>query len=169
MLSLRGFPTINGRPQSRQVLALAHKALAWDDTSKGDTAGAEEQYKESLQANPNDSNIAYQYGVMLQKDKKYPDALFEYARAATYDGPGALPPDKRQQVLDYYNKFYKDYHGAPDGADTILSAAKTSPVPPAGFQFPPSAADIATRKPVPCRLGWIPIPPSNSGRRSRLT
>jgi hypothetical protein len=141
-----GVPDDKWAAAKPQVLALAHKALAWEDTSKGDTAGAEEQYKSSLEANPNDSSMAYQYGTLLQKDKKYGEALFEYARAATYDGQGALPADKRQQVLDYYNKFYKDYHGSPDGADTILSAAKTSAVPPAGFQYPPSAADLATKE-----------------------
>ncbi|MGC2660593.1 MAG: hypothetical protein WA324_21770 [Bryobacteraceae bacterium] len=128
-----------------QVMALAHKALAWEDNAKGDMAGAEEQYKDSLQANPNDSALAYQYGVLLQKDKKYGDALFEYARAATYDGPGALPADNRQKVMDYFTKFYKDYHGSPDGADQILTAAKTSAVPPAGFTPPPSAADLANK------------------------
>lgn len=129
-----------------QVLALAHKDLAWEDTAKGDTAGAEEQYKDVLEANPNDSGVAYQYGVMLQKDKKYGDALFEYARAATYDGPGSLPADKRQQVLEYFNKFYKDYHGSADGADAILTAAKASAVPPAGWTPPPSAADLANKE-----------------------
>jgi hypothetical protein len=141
-----GVPDDKWEAAKPQVMALAHKALAWEDTSKGDTAGAEEQYKDSLQANPNDSNMAYQYGVLLQKDKKYADALFEYARAATYDGPGSLPPDKRQQVLDYFNKFYKDYHGSADGADTILTAAKTSALAPAGFKFPPSAAELANNE-----------------------
>jgi tetratricopeptide (TPR) repeat protein len=129
-----------------QVLALAHKALAWEDTSKNDTPGAEEQYKDVLEANPNDSGVAYQYGTMLLKDKKYAEALFEYARAATYDGPGSLPPDKRQQVLDYFNKFYTEYHGSADGADKFLTAAKTSAVPPAGFQPPPSATETANKE-----------------------
>lgn len=138
-----GVPDDKWAAAKPQVLALAHKALAWEDTSKKDTAGAEEQYKDVLEANPNDSGVAYQYGTMLQKDKKYAEALFEYARAATYDGPGALSPDKRQQVLDYFNKFYTEYHGSADGADKFLTAAKTSAVPPAGFQPPPSATETA--------------------------
>jgi tetratricopeptide (TPR) repeat protein len=138
-----GVPDDKWAAAKPQVLALAHKALAWEDTSKKDTAGAEEQYKDVLEANPNDSGVAYQYGTLLQNDKKYADALFEYARAATYDGPGSLPADKRQQVLDYFNKVYKDYHGSADGADKFLTAAKTSAVPPPGFQPPPSASQTA--------------------------
>jgi hypothetical protein len=70
-----------------------------------------------------------------EKDpKKVPDALFEYARAGQYSGPGAsLPATGRQQALDFFNKLYKNYHGGDDGKDQVLAEAKTSAVPPAGF------------------------------------
>lgn len=137
-----------------QIVALAHKQLAWVDNSKGDTAGAENEYQASLQANPNDSGLAYQYGGMLQKDavqlqkegkqaesdKKLADALFEYARAATYAGPGALSPDNRQKALDYFNKLYKDFHGDTDGADQVIAQAKTAAVPPPDFKIGSAAA-----------------------------
>src|SRR5450432_3264400 len=71
---------------------------------------------------------------MLFEQKKYPDALFEYARAGQYSGPGAsLPPAGRQQALDFFNKTYKNFHGSDDGKDQVLAAAKASALPPAGF------------------------------------
>jgi hypothetical protein len=115
--------------------ALAHNTLAWTATSKKDTAGAEEQYKQSLQANPNQPSISYAYAKLLMNDKKYPEALFEYARAASYDGQGALPQAARNEILAYFNKVYGQYHGNADGADQVLAQAKTNALPPDGFNI----------------------------------
>src|SRR4051794_6296324 len=112
-----------------QAVAIAHNALAWEATSKKDNAAAESAYKASLEANPEQSNIAAAFGKMLITEKKYPEGLFEYARAATYDGPGALPPATRTQLLDYFNKAYKDFHGSDEGKQQMLDQAKTSAVP----------------------------------------
>ncbi|HLH03130.1 MAG TPA: hypothetical protein VKX25_10190 [Bryobacteraceae bacterium] len=116
-----------------QVLAIAHNALAWVATTKNDKATAENEYKESLTANPNQANISAVYGKLLVEDKKVPQGLYEYARAAEYSGPGALPDATKKQLMDYFNKAYKDYHGSPDGADQILNQAKTDALPPASL------------------------------------
>lgn len=129
-----------------QTLAIAHNALAWEATTKKDNATAEEEYKNSLQANPDQGNISAQYAKLLYDDKKFPQALFEYARAAQYAGPGpALPAATRQQLTDFFNKAYKDYHGSSDGADQILSQAKTSALPPDNLAIT-SQADIAKKE-----------------------
>lgn len=128
-----------------QAVAIAHNALAWEATSKKDNAAAEAAYKASLEANPEQSNIAAAFGKMLITEKKYPEGLFEYARAATYDGPGALPPATRTQLLDYFNKAYKDFHGSDEGKQQMLDQAKTSAVPPSGLQVT-SAADLANKQ-----------------------
>ncbi len=128
-----------------QALAIAHNALAWEAISKKDNATAENEYKASLQANPEQGQVAAAEGKMLINDKKYPEGLFEYARAAEYDGPGSLPAATRQQLLDYFNKAYKDFHGSPDGADQLLAQAKTNPVPPAGFNIE-GQGDIEKKK-----------------------
>lgn len=134
------------------VLAIGHNALAWVDISNKDTNGAMNEYKESLQANPDQGTVAYQYGKLLQDDKsipdnqKYPTVLFEYARAAQYTGPGpALPPASQTQLMDYLKKVYTQYHGNQDGLDQLLAQAKTSALPPAGFNIV-SAADIANKQ-----------------------
>lgn len=125
--------------------ALAHNTLAWVATSKKDTAGAEEQYKQSLQANPNQPSISYTYAKMLMNEKKYPEALFEYARAGSYDGQGALPQAARNEILAYFNKVYAQFHGSADGADQVLAQAKTNALPPEGFQIQ-GLGDIEAKK-----------------------
>jgi len=125
--------------------ALAHNTLAWVATQKKDTAGAEEQYKASLQANPNQPNVSYAYAKLLMDEKKYSDALFEYARAATYDGQGALPQAARDQIKAYFDKVYGQYHGSADGADQVIAQAKTNALPPDGFKIE-GAGDIAAQQ-----------------------
>jgi hypothetical protein len=75
-----------------------------------------------------------------------PQALCFFARAATFDGPGALNPDGRKQVLAYVQKAYKTYHGGDDGFDTLIAAAKASPTCPADAVHIENAAAIADRK-----------------------
>jgi hypothetical protein len=128
-----------------QAVALAHNALAWEAASKKDTATAENEYKASLTANPDQGTVSAAYGKLLVDDKKYPEGLFEYARAAQYSGPGpAVAADARAKLLDYFNKAYKDYHGSADGADQILAQAKTNALPPADLNIT-SQADMANK------------------------
>jgi len=129
-----------------QSVALAHNSLAWAATAKKDSATAESEYKASLQANPDQGNVSASYAKLLYDEKKFPEALFEYARAAEYTGPGpALPPATRTQLTDFFNKAYKDFHGGTDGADQVLAQAKTAALPPGGFAIG-SAADAANKE-----------------------
>jgi hypothetical protein len=125
--------------------ALGHNTLAWVDTQKKDTAGAEEQYKASLMANPNQPNVSYAYAKQLMDEKKYSDALFEYARAASYDGQGALPQAARDQIKAYFDKVYAQFHGSADGADQVISQAKANALPPDGYKIE-GAGDIAAQQ-----------------------
>ncbi|MBV8863938.1 MAG: hypothetical protein JO210_00900 [Acidobacteriaceae bacterium] len=134
-----------------QALGVAHNALAWVAVSKKDTKTAEAEYKASLQANPEQGNVSYQYGKMLQEDKsvpddqKYPTVLFEYARAGEYTGPGQVPATAQAQIMDYFKKVYAQYHGGTDGEDQLLAQAKTSALPPDGFTIG-SAAKAANQQ-----------------------
>jgi hypothetical protein len=120
-----------------QTIAIDHNALAWVATIKKDLATAESEYRASLTANPDQGNISVVLAKLLIDTKdnaKVPDALFEYARAGEYAGPGpAVPPESRAKLLDYFNNAYKNYHGNADGASQVLDQAKTSALPPAGF------------------------------------
>ncbi len=115
-------------------VALAHNALAWAAASKKDTATAESEYKESLTVNPDSGQTSALFAKQLYEDKKFPEALFQYARTAQYSGPGpSQSATGRQQAMEFFNKLYKSYHGSDDGKDQVLAAAKTSALPPAGF------------------------------------
>jgi tetratricopeptide (TPR) repeat protein len=128
-------------------VALAHNALAWAAASKKDFPTAESEYKESLTVNPDSGQTSALYARMLYEekdDKKYPEALFQYARTAQYSGPGpAQSATGRQQALDFFNKLYKTYHGSDEGKDQVLAEAKTSALPPAGFTISSIAAKMA--------------------------
>ena len=127
------------------VIAIADNALAAEAVQKKDVPGAENEYKASLQANPNQGRVSAGYGKLLIDDKKYPEGLFQYARAAEYDGPDSVPAAQRTTLLTYFNKAYSDFHGSADGADQVLAQAKTSALPPDGFTIV-SANDLAAKE-----------------------
>ena len=82
---------------------------------KGDVA--QQEFGKSLTIDPNQGEVDYWMGNILRAEKtpeKISQALFYYARAATYDGPGSLAPQGRAQIDDYLRKAYNSYHGQDD-------------------------------------------------------
>ena len=78
-----------------------------------------------------------------------PKALYYYARAAAYEGPGSLAADGRQQADDYLRKAYASAFGENEvGLDELKRLAKSYPFPPQYFQIaalpPPSRTFDAT-------------------------
>jgi hypothetical protein len=131
-----------------QVEGLAHAALGWAASAKKDYPTAQKEYEAYLKVNPNNSNISYQLGqtLLLEKDPKlYSQALWSFARAASYDGQGSLPAANRTQVQQYFKKIYDQYKGNDEGADQLLAQAKNSPLPPDGFHIE-SAAEKANQQ-----------------------
>ncbi|MBV9406633.1 MAG: hypothetical protein JO211_14910, partial [Acidobacteriaceae bacterium] len=126
-----------------QIVALEHTALGWAASAGKDNATAENEYKASLEANPDQGTVSAAYAKLLMDEKKYPEALFQYARAAEYSGPGpSVPAATRTQLLDYFNKAYTQYHGSAQGADQLLAQAKTSALPQGPLNIT-SQADLA--------------------------
>jgi tetratricopeptide (TPR) repeat protein len=118
--------------------AIAHKTLGWVAIQRKQFDVAEQEFKKVLALSPTDSQVAYWLGQSIGGQKKVertPEAIFFYARAAAYEGPGALPPDFRKQVDDYLSKAYKAYHGSPDGLAEIKTLAKTTATPPPDFKI----------------------------------
>jgi hypothetical protein len=125
--------------------ALAHAALGWAASAKKDYPTAQKEFEAYLKVNPNNSSISYQLAQTLLAEKNpalYSEALWEFARAAAFDGQGALPAPNRQQVEAYFKKIYDQYHGSDEGADQLLAQAKAQALPPDGFKIV-SAADTA--------------------------
>src|SRR4029079_6371171 len=86
------------------------------------------------------NSVEVTYGcviVILQerKPEKQGEALYYYARAAAYDGQGALAPAGRAAVNQQLQDLYKKHHGGTDGLDEILAQAKSSPNPPNNFKI----------------------------------
>jgi hypothetical protein len=76
-------------------------------------------------------------------------ALFYYARAATYEGPGSLPAESRQQVDEYLRQAYRSYYGHNEiGLNELKNLAKSMPFPPQAFLIsvlpPPNRTFVST-------------------------
>jgi hypothetical protein len=70
---------------------------------------------------------------ILAEAKEHPekqsDAIFDYARAAAYTGPGCLDPKARDDMKKFVDRAYKTYHGSLEGEDKLLATAATQPLP----------------------------------------
>lgn len=112
---------------------VAHKALGWSAFTKKNYDVAERELSKTLQMNPNDALTSYWLGQAWYQAKKYPEGLYEYARAAAYTGTGALDAAGRKQIDDFLTKAYKGYHGDLNGLNELKAQAAQSALPPAGF------------------------------------
>ncbi|HLJ15047.1 MAG TPA: hypothetical protein VKV15_11160 [Bryobacteraceae bacterium] len=132
----------------KDVQILAQQRLGWIAWTEKNYPKAETEFLKALQLDPNASQVDYWLGGTLLAEKdfnKYSAAFFYFARAASYEGTGSLNAAGRQQVLQYLQKVYTDYHGSQDGLDQLLAQAKTTPTPPADFKVL-SKVDIAKAK-----------------------
>lgn len=122
----------------QQTIATVHQTLGWVVMQRKDHVKAEQAFVKSLQANPNSGQVSYWLGqeALAQADPdKNELALFSFARAATYDGPGSLPPQGRQQLDEYLVKVYEKYAGTQDGLDELKKMAASQALPPADLKI----------------------------------
>lgn len=125
--------------------AIAHGSLGWLAGVKKDGATAEKEYTASLQIDPTNGQVIYTLAGVYLSEKKYQEAVFYYARAASYDGKGALPAPARATALAYLtDKIYVILHGSKEGLDAVLATAKTSATPPPGFHVV-TVDEVATK------------------------
>ncbi|HEY1205483.1 MAG: hypothetical protein ABSH46_05825 [Bryobacteraceae bacterium] len=136
-----------------QMAIIGHRTLGWVAYQRKDQATAETEFKAELQANPADSQAVYwlasALGAQASAEKKpelLAQALFYYARAAVYDGPGSLDPAMRQRTQTFVQTNYVTYHGDdPAGFQALLASAKASVFPPEGFKIL-SSDEVANQK-----------------------
>jgi tetratricopeptide (TPR) repeat protein len=127
------------------VQALAHSTLGWIAMQRKTWDAAEGEFQKSLQLDPNNAEVDYFVGTVIAGEKnpqKMPVELFYFARAASYEGTGALAPAGRQQVLAFVTKAYKNYHGSDEGFNDLIAAAKSQGAPPADLHIK-TAGEIA--------------------------
>jgi tetratricopeptide (TPR) repeat protein len=118
--------------------ALAHKTMGWVAMQNKNNEEAEKHLKESVQLNPAQGDVSYWLGTVILNQRKpetQDDAMFHFARAAAYEGEGALNPQGRQQVRSYLEKIYTTYHGSKDGLDQVIAQARQNPLPPPDFDI----------------------------------
>jgi hypothetical protein len=129
------------------MVNFAQFTLGYIGATQKDTAKAQAELTKTLQADPTNAQASLLLaGVLLGQQKERPEqmplALFEYARAATYDGPGALDAPNRKSIDGFLAKAYATYHGSAQGLDQLKMLAKASAMPPADFKIK-STVDIA--------------------------
>lgn len=131
-----------------QTDAIAHSTLGWVAMQRKNYDQAETEFKKSLEINPNAAQVSYWLGTTIvneKKPEKQAEALYDFARAAAFDGQGALTPQGRQQIDAYLTKVYTSYHGDTSGLAELKAQAKANPMPPADFKIM-SAAEVAAAK-----------------------
>jgi tetratricopeptide (TPR) repeat protein len=124
---------------------VAYTTLGWIAMQRKNNDVAEQNFKKSLTINPNAVQVSYWLGTVIiaqKKPEKQAEALYDFARAAAYDGEGALAPAGRKQIDDYLTKVYTTIHGDTTGLAELKTMAKASPTPPADFKIK-TAAEIA--------------------------
>jgi hypothetical protein len=93
--------------------------------------------------------------------EKQAGAIFHYARAAAYTGPGCLPDKDRAGMKSFVDRAYKTFHGSAEGEDKLLAAAANQALPD-GIVIESSvdvakkaaAADEANRSANPMLAQW---------------
>jgi tetratricopeptide (TPR) repeat protein len=128
--------------------AIAYKTLGWVSMQRKNFDPAEQNFIKSLKAEPNSGEVDYWLGSVIYAEKKperMGELLFYFARAAGYDGPGAMQPAQRQQAEAYLTKIYAAYHGDTSGLAELKAMAKANASPPADLKVE-SAAEVANRK-----------------------
>jgi tetratricopeptide (TPR) repeat protein len=124
---------------------LGHSTLGWIAMQRKSWDAAEGEFQKTLALDPNNAEVDFFMGTVIASErnpKKMPVALFYFARAATYEGPGGLAPAGRQQSMDYVKRAYKGYHGGEDGFNDFLTIAKGQATPPPDYHIR-TAGEIA--------------------------
>jgi hypothetical protein len=150
---------------------IAHRTLGWTAMQRGQNEVAEKEFLTVVQNNPNDAEASLWAGTVIAKQRKLEKqsaALFQIARAAYFDGQGALPPATRTPLQAYLEKTYINFHGSRDGLDQVVEAAKKNALPPADFKIESKDEILAKqeedlKKTNPQLALWVKIKQALSG------
>jgi hypothetical protein len=110
-----------------------------------DVPKAETELMNTVKMDPTNTQAVYMLasnllGQQKEHPEKMPAALFEYARAASYDGPGAIDAATRKQIDAFLTKAYNTYHGSAQGLDQLKTQAKAAALPPDGLAIKSTVA-----------------------------
>ncbi len=122
----------------KQADFIGHQGVGWVAMQQKKNDVAEKAFIKTLEVSPGAAHISNWLGTVIlaqRNPEKNAAALFSFARAAAYDGVGALTPAGRQQIDAYLTKVYKGYHGDDSGLAELKQLAKTQPLPPADLKI----------------------------------
>jgi tetratricopeptide (TPR) repeat protein len=125
-----GFTDAQWKDLKPQMVAYAKVQLDKMVTDQGQDAVIA-----ALKADPTRVTLNVWLGaeILKQAQKGHPemqaDAIFHYARAAAYTGPGCLDPKDRTGMKTFVDKAYKTFHGSLEGEDKLLAVAATQALP----------------------------------------
>jgi tetratricopeptide (TPR) repeat protein len=115
----------------------AQYTLGWAMVMRKDYPSAEKPLKCALATMGNPlvqyGLATYWLGTVLYTQSKVPEALYEFARAVTYTGPGALDQATRAKAEAFLQNAYQGYHGDSSGLDELKQLAAKAASPPEGF------------------------------------
>ena len=133
-----GVPDAQWPDLKKQADFIGHQALGWVAMQQKKNEVAEKEFIKTLEVSPGAAHISNWLGTVIlaqRNPEKNAAALFSFARAAAFDGQGALTPAGRQQIDAYLTKVYKGYHGDESGLAELKQLAKTQPLPPADLKI----------------------------------
>jgi hypothetical protein len=128
-----------------QLKAFAQRTLGWIAWTRKDWPRAEIELMKALVLDPGQAQVSYWLGFAMLSEadiQKQPVALYHFARAASYDGNGSLPPAEREKVRTYLDTVYKKYHGTLEGLSELLAMTRVNAIPVGDVKIK-SASEIA--------------------------
>ncbi|MBI5282868.1 MAG: hypothetical protein HY858_14380 [Candidatus Solibacter usitatus] len=126
------------KKQRVSMEATAYRTMGWIDLQRKKNDEAVTHLTEVLKRNPADSQSSVwlaQACIRTRKIELQSPALFHFARAAVYDGPGAFPQQYRDQLRKNFEKNYVAVHGDNNGMEEVINLAKASALPPDNFKI----------------------------------
>ena len=117
--------------------------------AKKDPAQFEPFLREGLEKDPTLAAYSYDLGTLIITKKNpglYPEAFWQFARAAGVTGTNALPDANKKQALDYLTRIYTQYKGSKKGLDKLLTDSLTSTFAPKDFAIKTDQQEIAEQE-----------------------
>ncbi len=114
------------------------KSLAFVKMTRNDYPGAEAVYLDILKMAPNLADVSLNAATAVlrqKKEERQATALFHYARAASFSGPGALPEPSKKQAMDFFRKNYILMRENDTKIDEFIALTKESAIPPADLKI----------------------------------
>jgi hypothetical protein len=126
--------------QWRKMQATAYKVLGWAGVMSVHGPPAIENFERCLELDPSDVSVSSELVKLFLQERpsREAEALFQQARMAEYDGPGALPAPQRRRLEDRFLADYEFFHGSEEGLDKVKELARSQALPPPDFTIEPN-------------------------------